>query len=251
MNKINLGLIRVDNLNQEQVNEEIKAKLLKSTSPNILVTPNAGHLKQIHVNKNLQNIYQEAEICLADGWPIAVAASIAGKTKISRITGSDLVPLLLKELTKEIRVGIIGGNDQSKIRTMLESKYPNLNLQVVDVSQWSDSIYDIKRLRELVQYNALSIVFLCLGHPKQEILAQELKNYDWVGSRPDWVLCIGASIDFIIGDQKRAPKMFTNLGLEWFYRLISNPKKFFLRYLNAIWPSMKLIFKSFKMRKFD
>ena len=78
-----------------------------------------------------------------------------------------------------------------------------------------------------------------------------LKNYDWVGSRPDWVLCIGASIDFLIGDQKRAPKIFTNLGLEWFYRLISNPKKFFLRYLNAIWPSLKLIFKSFRMRKFN
>jgi len=251
MNNINLGLIKVDNLNQEQVIEEIKGKLLKSTSPNILVTPNAGHLKQIENNQDLSTIYQEAQICLADGWPIALAASIAGKTKISRVTGSDLVPLILKELTNDIRVGIIGGNNQTKIRSVLESKYPNLNLQVVDVSQWSDSIYDIRRLRELVQYNALSIVFLCLGHPKQEILAQELKNYDWVGSRPDWVLCIGASIDFLIGDQKRAPKMFTHLGLEWFYRLISNPKKFFLRYINAIWPSLKLIFKSFRMRKFN
>ena len=251
MNKINLDLIKVDNLTQQQVIDEIKSKLLKSTSPNILLTPNAGHLKEIQNNQNLRNIYQEAQICLADGWPIALAASIAGKAKIERVTGSDLVPLILSELPKEIRVGIIGGNDQTKIRSRLESKYPNLNLQIIDVSQWSDSIYDIRRLRELVQYNALSIVFLCLGHPKQEILAYELKKYDWVGSRPDWVLCVGASIDFLTGEQRRAPKIFTRLGLEWFYRLISNPKKFFLRYLNATWPSLKLIFNSFRMRKFN
>ena len=251
MNKINLGLIKVDNLNQEQVIEEIKNKLLKSTSPNILVTPNAGHLKQLENNQDLSTIYQEAQICLADGWPIALAASIAGKIKISRVTGSDLVPLILKELTKDIRVGIIGGNNQTKIRSVLESKYPNLNLQVVDVSQWSDSIYDIRRLRELVQYNALSIVFLCLGHPKQEILAQELRNYDWVGSRPDWIMCLGASIDFLIGEQKRAPKLLTKLGLEWLHRLTRDPSKFFFRYLEAIWPSIFLILNSIRMRKFN
>jgi exopolysaccharide biosynthesis WecB/TagA/CpsF family protein len=82
-------------------------------------------------------------------------------------------------------------------------------------------------------------------------LANELKTYDWVGSRPDWILCVGASIDFIVGEQKRAPKIFTRLGLEWFYRLVKNPKKFFLRYLTAVWPSLKLVIRSFSMRRFN
>ena len=251
MNKIKLDLFQVDNLNYQQIIEEIKSKLLKSISPNILVTPNAGHLNNIEKNQHLRNIYQEAELCLIDGWPIAVAASIAGKTKVSRVTGSDLLPKLLGELTKEIRVGVIGGNDPNKIRQNLEKNFPNLNLQVIDVSEWSDSVYDIRRLRELVQYNALSVVLLCLGHPKQEFLANGLKPYDWVGSRPDWILCVGASVDFLIGEQKRAPKIFTRLGLEWFYRLFKNPKKFFLRYLKAVWPSIKLILRSFRMRNFN
>ena len=126
-----------------------------------------------------------------------------------------------------------------------------MNIQIIDTSQWSNSVYDVRRLRELVQYNALSIVLLCLGHPKQELLANELRNYDWAGSRPDWIMCVGATIDFLTGQQNRAPKIFQKVGLEWFYRLVTNPSKFSERYLKAIIPSIKLIANSFRMRKLN
>lgn len=171
--------------------------------------------------------------------------------KVQRVTGSDLLPKLFAELNKDIRIGIIGGSNEIKIREVLEAKYPNINIQLIDTSQWSNSIYDVRRLRELVQHNALSIVLLCLGHPKQELLAKELRNYDWAGSRPDWIMCVGATIDFLIGEQKRSPRVFQVIGLEWLFRLITNPKKFSSRYSEAVFPSMKLIFKSFRMRKFN
>jgi N-acetylglucosaminyldiphosphoundecaprenol N-acetyl-beta-D-mannosaminyltransferase len=215
------------------------------------VTPNAGHLTNIFDNPELSEIYSTAELSLIDGWPIVVAAKNASKLKITRVTGSDLLPELFTHLTKDIRVGIIGGNNELLIRQSLESRFPELNIQVIDTSQWTNSVYDIRRLRELVQYNALSIVLLCLGHPKQELLAKELKNYDWAGSRPDWIMCVGATIDFLTGEQKRSPKFFQKIGLEWFFRLVTNPKKFSQRYLNAVIPSLKLIIKSFGMRKFN
>jgi N-acetylglucosaminyldiphosphoundecaprenol N-acetyl-beta-D-mannosaminyltransferase len=251
MTKVNLGSLKVDALSQEEVITEIKSKLLKSTEPNILVTPNAGHLTNIFNNPELSEIYSTSELSLIDGWPIAVAAKNATKLKITRVTGSDLLPELFTQLTKEVRVGIIGGNNESLIRQSLETRFPELNIQIIDTSQWTNSVYDVRRLRELVQYNALSIVLLCLGHPKQELLAKELKNYDWAGSRPDWIMCVGATIDFLIGEQKRAPKMFQKIGLEWFFRLITNPKKFTQRYLSAVIPSLRLILKSFGMRKFN
>jgi exopolysaccharide biosynthesis WecB/TagA/CpsF family protein len=139
--------------------------------------------------------------------------------------------------------------NEIRIREVLEVKYPNINIQIIDTSQWSNSIYDIRRLRELVQHNALSIVLLCLGHPKQELLAKELKNYDWAGSRPDWIMCVGATIDFLTGEQKRAPRAFQVIGLEWIFRLLTNPRKFFSRYSSAVIPAIKLIIKSFGMRK--
>ena len=251
MTKVNLGSLKVDALLQEEVITRIKSKLLKSAEPNILVTPNAGHLTNIFDNPELSEIYSTAELSLIDGWPIAVATKNASKLKITRVTGSDLLPELFSQLTKEVRVGIIGGNNESLIRQSLESRFPDLNIQIVDTSQWTNSVYDIRRLRELVQYNALSIVLLCLGHPKQELLAKELKNYDWAGSRPDWIMCVGATIDFLTGEQKRAPRFFQKIGLEWLFRLITNPKKFMQRYLNAVIPSLKLIIKSFRMRKFN
>ena len=251
MTKINLGSFKVDALSKEEVITQIKSKILKSVEPNILVTPNAGHLTNIFDNPELSEIYSIAELSLIDGWPIAVAAKNASMLKITRVTGSDLLPELFSQLTKDVRVGIIGGSNESLIRQSLESKFPDLNIQIIDTSQWTNSVYDIRRLRELVQYNALSIVLLCLGHPKQELLAKELKNYDWAGSRPDWIMCVGATIDFLTGEQKRAPRFFQKIGLEWFFRLITNPKKFTQRYLNAVIPSLKLIFKSFRMRKFN
>jgi N-acetylglucosaminyldiphosphoundecaprenol N-acetyl-beta-D-mannosaminyltransferase len=251
MTKINLSSFKVDALSKGEVITQIKSKILKSVEPNILVTPNAGHLINIFDNPELSAIYSSAELSLIDGWPIAVAARNASKLKITRVTGSDLLPELFTQLTKDVRVGIVGGNNESLIRQSLESRFPELNIQIIDTSQWTNSVYDIRRLRELVQYNALSIVLLCLGHPKQEFLAKELKNYDWAGSRPDWIMCVGATIDFLTGEQKRAPKAFQKIGLEWFFRLITNPKKFTQRYLNAVIPSLKLIFKSFGMRKFN
>ena len=92
---------------------------------------------------------------------------------------------------------------------------------------------------------------MCLGHPKQELLAKELKNYDWAGARPDWIMCVGATIEFLTGEQKRAPKAFQVLGLEWIFRLLTNPRKFFNRYSSAVIPATRLIIKSFGMRKFN
>ena len=251
MTKINLGNIKVDNLSQDETILAIERSLLKSVAPHILVTPNAGHLKSINTVKEISEIYLSADLSLIDGWPIAVAAKNASGMKVQRVTGSDLLPRLFSELNKDVRIGIIGGSNEVKIRQVLEARYPNLNIQIIDTSQWSNSIYDIRRLRELVQHNALSIVLLCLGHPKQELLAKELKSYDWAGSRPDWIMCMGAAIDFLTGDQKRAPKIFQVIGLEWFFRLLTNPKKFSARYFEAVLPSVKLIFKSFRMRKFN
>ena len=251
MIKINLGDFKVDAISQDEVIDSIKKELLKSTTPHILVTPNAGHLKNIASNLELKEIYSTADLSLIDGWPIAVAAKNASKQKVQRVTGSDLLPKLFPELSKEIRIGIIGGEDEINIRKTLEQKYPNLNIQVIDTSTWSTSVYDVRRLRELVQYNALSIILLCLGHPKQELLAKELKNYDWAGSRPDWIMCVGATIEYLTGTQKRAPVFFQKIGMEWFFRLLTNPKKFFTRYFEAVLPATKLILKSFGMRKLN
>jgi UDP-N-acetyl-D-mannosaminuronic acid transferase (WecB/TagA/CpsF family) len=123
MTKVNLGSLNVDALSQEEVVTQIKSKILKSLEPNILVTPNAGHLTNIFSNPELSEIYSTAELSLIDGWPIALAAKNASKLEITRVTGSDLLPELFTQLTKDVRVGIFGGNNESLIRQSLESRF--------------------------------------------------------------------------------------------------------------------------------
>ena len=83
MTKVNLGSFKVDALSKEEVITQIKSKILKSDEPNILVTPNAGHLTNIFAKSEISEIYSTAELSLIDGWPIAAAAKNASKLKIS------------------------------------------------------------------------------------------------------------------------------------------------------------------------
>lgn len=241
---IDLFYLFVTMISPLEMKNLILSNLEFSKHPKIVFTPNAGHLSSLIKDKELNNVYRQSDFNLIDGWPIAIAAKIKSRKNILRVTGSDLIPELFKDISRDVRVGIFGGKDEQKIRKILEQKYNNLNLQIVNCENWTESTYDLRRIRELIQFNALSIVILALGHPKQEKIAFELKKFDWVGARPNWILCVGASIDFLVGDQKRAPILFRKLGFEWLYRLFLNPKKLFKRYLLAIIPSIKLIFKS-------
>ena len=246
--RINLEYLTVDDIDFNEIKAEIIKNEVLNNIPKVVMTPNAGHLKEIMSKKDIEDIYLNADYNLIDGWPIALAASIRSRKKVKKVTGSDLTPAIFSEISAAQRVGIFGGKNEVKIREVLQAKYPNLNLQLINCDNWSDSVYDVRKIRELIQFNALSIVILSLGHPKQEKIAIELKNFDWVGSRPNWILCFGASVDFLVGDQKRAPRYFQKLGLEWLFRLINDPKKFSNRYVSAIFPSIKLILKSIILR---
>jgi exopolysaccharide biosynthesis WecB/TagA/CpsF family protein len=241
--KVDLKFLKVDVIKCELMTELIKKSNLEKEIK-IVLTPNASHLKNIMNSDKMNKIYNSADFNLIDGWPIAVATSIKLRKKIPRLTGSDLIPKLFGELDSSIRIGIIGGNNESKTRKIIESLFPHLNLQLVNCDYWTDSKCELEKLKQLVQHNALSIVILALGHPKQEKIAHALKNCDWFGFRPNWILCVGASIDFITNNQKRAPIFIQKIGFEWCYRLLKNPSRFLKRYVQAIIPSIKLIIRS-------
>jgi exopolysaccharide biosynthesis WecB/TagA/CpsF family protein len=70
--------------------------------------------------------------------------------------------------------------------------------------------------------------FLAVGSPQQETIAQALKSR---GVARGLALCIGASLNFITGQERRAPKWMQKMALEWLYRLIQNPRRLARRYL--------------------
>jgi UDP-N-acetyl-D-mannosaminuronic acid transferase (WecB/TagA/CpsF family) len=83
-------------------------------------------------------------------------------------------------------------------------------------------------VREVESLSPFRFCFLAVGSPQQEILARELKMR---GIARGLALCIGASINFVTGIEKRAPPWMRRVGFEWLYRLSQNPKRLSYRYL--------------------
>jgi N-acetylglucosaminyldiphosphoundecaprenol N-acetyl-beta-D-mannosaminyltransferase len=83
-------------------------------------------------------------------------------------------------------------------------------------------------LRAIEAISPFRFCFLAVGSPQQEIIAQKLKER---GVARGLALCIGASINFITGVEKRAPPWIRKSGFEWLFRLIQNPKRLAKRYL--------------------
>ena len=83
-------------------------------------------------------------------------------------------------------------------------------------------------LRAIEESSPFRFCFLAIGSPQQEIIAQKLKGR---GVARGLALCIGASIDFITGAEKRAPLWIRKSGFEWVFRLVQNPRRLAKRYL--------------------
>jgi exopolysaccharide biosynthesis WecB/TagA/CpsF family protein len=78
------------------------------------------------------------------------------------------------------------------------------------------------------RHSPFRFCMLAIGSPQQEIIAQQLKHR---GVARGLALCIGASVDFITGKERRAPALMQRLGAEWLFRLLQSPRRLGKRYL--------------------
>lgn len=124
---------------------------------------------------------------------------------------------------------------QQNLKWLLEEKYPGITVQVIFA--WDMASDGIAHLIELQH---ISYVFSCLGMKTQEQALIDIWNYLPL-SQPVVGLGVGASIDFLLGLQKRAPVIFQKLGLEWLYRLILEPRKRWKRIYTAVVEFPKMI----------
>ena len=107
---------------------------------------------------------------------------------------------------------------QKNLGEILVQKYPNNEFFVL-----FDGEQNPEQIAEIIQQEKIDFVFSCIGMKIQEQRLCEVFEYLPVNF-PVVGLGVGASIDFLLWLQKRAPKFFQNLGLEWLYRLITQPK---------------------------
>jgi N-acetylglucosaminyldiphosphoundecaprenol N-acetyl-beta-D-mannosaminyltransferase len=193
-----------------------------------VTTPNVHHMVSLLEDPTtLQPLYEGAWRVFCDSRVLSRLARISG-LGLPVITGSDLTVDLIKRAAKRgLTIAVIGPTDAACAR--LQDKYPGLRVvSHTPTMGFISSELEVRKCVDFVVKAQAPLVFLALGRPQQEILASRIANHpqaQGVG------LCVGASIDFLTGVQRRAPGWVQKVGLEWFYRLISNPQRFTRRYL--------------------
>lgn len=193
-----------------------------------VVTPNADHLVRMHRSRNLRALYDNAWLRLLDSRVVAEVAHVVGLPTPSVAPGSDLTALLFERYVSPAdRITIIG----LAVRWLspLLTRYGLAACAHYDPPRGFER--DPAMLAATVAFvlaHPARYVFLAVGSPRQEILADAIRR---CGRATGSGLCIGASLEFLAGAHRRAPGWMQRSGLEWLYRLGSDPLHMAHRYL--------------------
>ncbi len=164
----------------------------------------------------------------ADGTGLRFAIKFLLKKNINVFNSSDFNESLFKKfISKSTPLFILGGDfDSSWIQQKATKK--GINLAGYHHGYFDD--LEFPDIKNNIKANKSRIIVIGMGIPRQEIIADKLKDIDGV----DIILCVGNFLEFYFGTVKRAPQLLRNSGLEWVHRLLIEPKRLWKRYLLGI-----------------
>lgn len=220
--------VRFDRLGQEQLLSELGRASAK-TPFGYVVTPNVDHLVRLHRDNDaeLWAIYDRAKYCTCDSRVLRRLARARG-IDLPLVAGSDLTARMFERVIRAgDRIALIGGD--AALLAELRQRFPKVDFaQHIPPFGLRHDRAAIDRAAAFIAAAKARFIFIAVGSPQQEMIAvRALELPQATGT----ALCVGASIDFIVGREQRAPKAVQRLGLEWAHRLLSNPRRMWRRYL--------------------
>lgn len=231
MTKVALGKIHADAVTQQQALEHVE-RLVRLRVGGYVVTPNVDHVVMAESNEELRACYQQAALSLIDGMPLVWLARAAGTPVPAKLSGSDFIrPLMERAARHGWRVYFLGGKPGvgERAANRLTAEVSGLRVVGIDAPPLGFERDESTQTQVLERVRAARphIVLMALGCPKQELLMHEWRHK----LAPAVAFGIGAGLDFIAGERRRAPAWLSRMGLEWFYRLLQEPRRMAKRYL--------------------
>jgi N-acetylglucosaminyldiphosphoundecaprenol N-acetyl-beta-D-mannosaminyltransferase len=228
--RVPLGRIHVDAYTFEGAIDAIVGLCRKGGGT--VVTPNVDHVVMAETDDALKAAYDGSSLSLLDGKPLQWLAGAMNRPVPGKISGSDLIrPLVARAAREGLSCYFLGGLEgvAQKAADILAAENPGLKVAGCFSPPFGfekDPAQD-QAVVDRVRAAAPALVFLALGAPKQELWGHKHK----AALAPAVTLGIGASLDFIAGTVKRAPRWMSDAGLEWAYRLAQEPGRMYERYL--------------------
>ncbi len=209
----------IDNLTFEKSIEKAKL-LIDGSKVSQIITINPEMLQYAEKDSNFANIINNAEMVIPDGVGVEIGLRLSGY-KVKRIPGVDFAKKLLEESAlSSIPVAIVGAKEEivNRAVTNLKQEIPGLNIVYFHNGYFNND----NEIYEQLKIKSPKLILVALGSPRQEEFIFNAKKI----LNPALMIGIGGSLDVWSGYVKRAPKIFQILGLEWFYRTISQPSRF-------------------------
>jgi len=194
-----------------------------------IVTPNVDHVIRHYQDNQFRDLYRQAAFVLLDSRFLAHTVGIVRRQILRVCLGSDLTTSVLRTVIKPFDIAVLVGGTAAQAQE-LRTRFGLKALHHIDppMNFICDPAAVETCLRDIEAVSPFRFCFLAVGSPQQEIIAQKLKQR---GIARGLALCVGASINYITGIERRAPLWMQKLGFEWLFRLLQNPKRMSKRYL--------------------
>ena len=217
--------ISVTNMN------EVSTILIEERRTDVAIC-NVNTLVRAYKDPQLNAIVNSFTIKCPDGFPVAKSSKYLYKTKQKRVDGYNVfLSTIEKGLPYKTSHYFFGNNEEITLKMIskLKMHYPDINVKgfscppVLDANDLVSSEY----LDDLLTQKP-DIIWVSLGFPKQEKFISLLRKTQNINSN---IVGVGAVFEWVAGTKYKAPEWLANIGLEWFLRLIQEPKRLFRRYL--------------------
>ena len=219
----------VDSLTVQEIVEEL--------DDGILFTLNPDHLYWLQRNPDFASAYRKAKIVSSDSKYVYWGLKFLGRRIQSKASGSDIVPAYWRRHANnpDVSIFLLGAKpgiaEQARQRInglagrgiVVGALGPSMNF-VNDEAESAEAIRQINESRA-------SCLIVGLGAPKQEVW---IARYRHLMPNVRVYMGVGATIDYEAEAVKRAPRWMTQNGLEWVYRMVTEPRRYWRRYTRQL-----------------
>lgn len=194
-----------------------------------VATVNVDFVVNAIEDASIANILQTTSLSIPDGMPLVWGARLIGGRLRTRVAGADLVPALARRASADGTVIALygaGPGVAERAAARLSTDFPGARIVGLDGPSFG-SVDELSHtdLADLVDVGA-DIACIAFGHPKQERFIERFSGQLDVPV----MIGVGGSLDFLVGEKRRAPVWMQRFGVEWLHRMVTEPRRLVGRY---------------------
>ena len=232
ISKINFWGVEINSNSKTQIFNRVDRFLGQNNISSFIATLNPEILLKAKEDRDYGKILNQANLKIIDGFGIKLVAFLKGKKVGDRVTGVDLAEYVLRQSKKlDLKIGFVIHKDGWSQKKDLQFKIYDLGVkrfvieepEIPESNSWNFQELDsgISRIKNV------DVLLVGLGAPYQEQFIWQIKD-----RLPNLKLAmgVGGTFDFWTGQKKRAPIFMRKIGMEWLWRLFTQPRR-----LGRIW----------------